>query len=584
MSTIQDYNIDAQALVEKLKIFFSLENGKLAGTTVSSKTAPSKHLVPVVKFLEKNKGTERLITRLRNFGFPTPTIEGSEAYFVNVSKIREITSTVVKKPTVEVTSADTNRIYSALIEWAKEKGYQNSIVAGNGFVRVQISKLTERACAFLKAKFQYDYKIECVCEDIFFEPRQKRQSVLVSPQGVQTYKDHLVNVITNIFEVPMFDTEETKDTVIVAFESDKFLKDAKDFADLCEINCEVIGTTLVFPVTETYASFDEIKKQFGTEKKIEPVTTLNEESSQISHSEFAKQVREYVKGAGYVISAPAGATNSPKPFVYSMSLKGDTEALVVKATQEKSEWQVKKVTPGSKYVHFSLIGVTSSEIAPKKEKKKVKPEVVTPTTGDIVGISLPKKIYNTVESLRRGINAPTAESKDIRQGLNLITEIGERIGLVRGSMMSKAGNARYVNWKNTPDRIKKAVNQFTQLGYVVTLTSKMAMCFKSVFPIINGQVPVENEKETRLSPKPIAENKTATKKTEPGIVTISLALTDETLQQVLKAISDGDLLNEVSARKLGSLSDSSDEELIVEAVKRGPTFLNKVIAQLYQQK
>jgi hypothetical protein len=581
MSTIQEYNAGAGALVKVLETFFSLENGKLAGTVVISRTSPKGHVVPVVKFLESNNGTQRLIKRLKAFGFPTPTIEKNEAFFVNVAKRREITSSV-GKPSTEITAEDTSKIYNALVEWAKEKGYNNAIIAGNGFVRVQVPKTANLACNLLKIKFNSDYKFTCTCEDIFFEPRAKRQKIVLSPQAVVSFKDYIIRVITEIFQIAIFHSDEKDNTIIVAFESEKEVEDAHDFANLCSIDCERKGTTLIFPVSETYPSLEEIQKLF--EKTPQQVVADSQEIKQISHSEFAKQVREYVKTAGYVLTGKAGATTSPKPYRYALSLHGDVEALVLKITKEKPEWEAKIVTPGSKYIHVSLIGAISSEVDSKKEKEEVKSEAVAPTTNTsgVMDISLPKKVYTLMDSLRREINAEKASRSHVKEATSVIIAIGKKFGITydgnnTSPMTKEYSNGRSIFWKGSKEKIAASLECFKAFGYKVEL-KKVAMFFYSVFPVTGGV------DQTVISKAVVAEKKQAPDKKETGIVTISLSLTEETLQQVLKALSDTDLLAEVNNRKLISTNSYSDEELVVEVLKRGPDFLPKVMATLYGHK
>lgn len=370
LQTIPDYNRVAEEVILKLKAFLAIEqknNHKFVNRYMG------KFLCPVIEFYHsKEKGI--WVERLSLFNFPIVKDDQTTCIiFDDVNNLQPVVSRI-QVPGKSPDASEMNLIFSEVKNFLKSKALTNRVCQGKNFIRVQTVPMAKTIKTFLETNQKLQgFNFEKHGEDIFVvvSPVVKKAGETSPTAGFQNTatnepdpnEDFIKKVITEIFDaiILVSDYKETG-SLVVGF-------DTKDTAEktglLCNeygLDCIQYNQTLIFDRKAEYPfSFDDIKECF-TKKSVETVPS-NALTEDISDKEFCKQVRVFVKEAGYKTKAN-NALNKPEPYVYCMGLIGDLDPLIEKLSAEKKGWRVEKGRGNSGYLRFSLI----SKVPVKKEK------------------------------------------------------------------------------------------------------------------------------------------------------------------------------------------------------------------------
>lgn len=534
--SIQEHNRKAGMLLDSLKTFFSFdEKKKLPGLRIGSITSKG-FVIPMIEFNE-NKFAAKLLSRLKHFGFPVPSIEKTCAKFGNINSVRILSCP--NNPKYEVVPEDASSIFSVLTKWAKEKGHKQRIVAGPDFIRLQSVEFATMALAFLKNQLRQDFSFERNYEDIFFSSK-KPKKVILEKSKEEPRKDFLCKVITQIFEVSITLDDEDRGNIIFGFQTPEALQNVKEYFELCDMPCHIHGETLVFPETTKLVAWDDIVKLFEagetTTNKAPHVLSAVEQGTTISSENFYAEVRSYVQTEGYKKFTDSSMARVSL-YTYRMGLddtKSNLDLLIPKALIDKPHWSIKRKSKGGRWFEFSL------KDAPQ-----------TATEASVSGKVLSNILLNRIEALRSSASESEVLSRnDITKGLKLIQDIGAKFGLKfertisSKFLMEKYPNGRYLHWKNKLEKIQEAIPRFIELGYQAKL-SRSSILFLHVYPQKgNGAItPVSLPSKTVIAPGAL-----------PGTdvlkinVQVEIELQPAQVIRVVQSVPDQQLLEEIQRR------------------------------------
>ncbi len=549
LPSLQEQRKKAESLEKDLKTFFSLEGNGFSTVKVGM-LHRNQLSIPTLHF--KSPITiQKLVWRIKEFGFPVPDFENDVALFKNLEKIRPLSSGRQPQENFCISEIEIKKIFGTAIEWAHENNHSRRVCCGPNFIRVQSTEFAKTMCTVLKTKFGRDFKFVRVHEDIFVCSKEKRQTP-TKPVEQGSYKDHITQIITETIGVSIYETEEDTENneVIIAFESEEALKDAKDLCEICNIKHDLRGTTLVFPSDGPRLSIKEVQERFDIpspsimEKTEEPV---EQEESFPTPDSFNKAVRDYVKQSGYE-KLNGTAMLQTKPFQYRMGLKGDLDLLLKKVAVDKPNWGTRR-RKDSPWILFFLHENFSS-------KKEHKDTVIGREKFEVSESTLPKAIKENIELLRREIvGQKKADFSKIREATSLIFKISKKLGVKKKSITLWKGdktlypNARCIYYQRPKISLDQIALEFKKIGYDAFVTNK-AIVFRSVFPTAKGVatgVDSEDATVTKQEEKPRHFFEEVNKKQKEKI-SIKFEISEEQTQEILGKVPDEQLLKEIKRR------------------------------------
>lgn len=388
--SLQEYNKAAQSLVDELAKFFSIERNGWSQVSVSAKNEKGK-VIPIINFHEV-KRTSALVTRLKDFGFPSPSIEGTIALFNDVKKSRK-PANVPDNPRYRVTEKDIDLVADEASRWMKEKGYEGRVVKGVDFIRVQNKKTATHVTTFLKTILQNEFKFEQTFEVIFFEPKKSPRSV---GNDITGFSDHqsvpedivekLLFIVTEIFKVVPVGNDEEGDSIIFGFATEKDTEDVQFFCQECGIDCSVKGTTIIFSRQTNLPPIERIEVLFQNNAKDEVKDSPSPVAPVVGGKDFYAEVRNYAKSSGLLlVNNQSMRRISETSYTMGFTDKDNFNAFIKKAAEEKPHWEIKRNNPDSNWLTFSVSG--ASEIISKPEFPVVIPEKEELTVKLNVGLS-----------------------------------------------------------------------------------------------------------------------------------------------------------------------------------------------------